>query len=69
MSNPFKKIASNSKETKNSNQWKGAKTRSTTVSKICSACGAPRPKRTDLRVCAYCGLEFMTIDKTIHPDI
>ena len=28
--------------------------------RACATCGAPRPERTDLRTCDYCGTAFMT---------
>ena len=28
--------------------------------RTCATCGAPRPERTDLRTCDYCGTAFMT---------
>lgn len=68
MSNPFKKIASNAKETKNKKQWEGSKTNAAIATKTCGSCGAPRPKRSDLRVCAYCGLTYMDVDTAIKTD-
>lgn len=68
MSNPFKKIAKNARETKAKKQWEGVKETSETYSKICDSCGAPRPKKTDIRNCAYCGFEFMLVDTKIIID-
>ncbi len=65
MPNPFKKIAKNAKETKAKKQWEGVKEESDTITRSCDSCGAPRPKNTDIRNCAYCGFQFLQIENEI----
>ena len=67
MGNPFKKITTNSEQTKK--QWDSVKETSTVASKQCYSCGAPRPKNTNLTICGYCGSKFMSINEKINPDI
>lgn len=67
MSNPFKKITKNSESTKK--QWDSFKETSSVNAKQCSACGAPRPKKTNLTTCDYCGSIFMNIAIEIKADI
>lgn len=68
MSNPFKKIADNSKTSKNKSQFKDSKTSSEVSSNTCGQCGAPRPKNTNLTTCDYCGFRFMDIDTIVKSD-
>lgn len=66
MSNPFKKIADNAKNTKSSQQFFVEKKVSTSYVLICEVCGAPRPKKTNLTKCDYCKSSFMDIDANIR---
>ncbi|MDP5229634.1 MAG: hypothetical protein NWQ38_04520 [Cellulophaga sp.] len=68
MSNPFKKIADNAKNTKNVQQHLGAKSITTSYVVDCETCGAPRPKNTNLTTCSYCKSVFMNTNTTIKPD-
>jgi len=67
MANPFEKIIKNSEKTKK--QWDSEKKDSTVDAKQCNTCGAPRPKKTNLTTCDYCGTRFMSIDEKITPDL
>lgn len=58
--NPFKKIIDKSNDTQK--KWEAANKDGAVVTKACTSCGAPRPKKTDLTTCAFCGFKFMTID-------
>ena len=66
MTNPFKKITQNAKESKK--DWERKK-KSETITRKCEGCGAARPKDTNLTTCDYCGFQFMNIDKEIKTDI
>lgn len=68
MSNPFKKIADNAKNTKNVQQHIGVKTVTSSYAMACETCGAPRPKNTNLSICDYCRSPFMQINYTIKSD-
>jgi ribosomal protein L37AE/L43A len=59
MSNPFKKISANAKET--AKKWDSNKQAATIDSRKCPQCGAPRPVNTDIADCSYCGYKFMEI--------
>jgi len=65
-SNPFKKIINNSKETKP--VYDDVRTDASIETKTCKACGAPRPRKTNLTTCAFCGHRFMDIDANIQSD-
>lgn len=67
MANPFKKITDNAEKTKK--EWDSVKERSSVNAKQCETCGAPRPKKTNLTTCNYCGTIFMSISEKINPDI
>lgn len=64
MSNPFKKIAGNSRDT--AKKWESFKGTSTVDSRKCPRCGAPRPVNTNIANCSYCGFKFMDTDVIIH---
>lgn len=64
MSNPFKKIVQNTKESEK-HYSKGAKTTSEIKTRVCKNCKAPRPADTNLTTCDYCGFKFMDIDVVI----
>jgi len=66
MSNPFKKITKNAETSKK--KWDGIRTEATSSTKTCKGCGAPRPKKTNLTTCNYCGFTFMDIDVEIKAD-
>jgi len=63
MSNPFKKIAQNAKDTQK--KYGSENQESGTSSRKCEGCGAVRPSDTNLTTCDYCGFKFMTIDSEI----
>lgn len=64
MSNPFKKIADNSKQT--AKKWDNLKTQSAVNTVTCPHCGAPRPVNTNIGTCAYCGFKFMELEVKIN---
>lgn len=63
MSNPFKKIIKRANETQK--RFESDNKEANVATTACSSCGAPRPKRTNLTTCSYCGFKFMTIDAEI----
>lgn len=68
MANPFKKIIKNTEESEQASYKKDMHKESSIETKTCPNCGAPRPRRTDLRRCDYCGYEYMNINEKINPD-
>jgi len=64
--NPFKKIIINSIETKP--VYDGVQIDASIESKTCKSCGAPRPNKSNLATCAFCGTKFMDIDAQITSD-
>jgi hypothetical protein len=59
MSNPFKKITKKSEDTKSELYQKGITTKTSTTTRCCDSCGAPRPKKSNLTRCDYCKQTFM----------
>lgn len=68
MANPFKKITKKSEDTKSNLYSKGITTETTTSTRSCEACGAPRPKKSDLGRCDYCKQTFMENVKDFKAD-
>lgn len=66
MTNPFKKTANTAKET--AKKWESKKEEASLHSRSCASCGAARPVNTNLANCAYCGYQFMAVDKIIKPE-
>ena len=64
MSNPFKKIALNSQDTKSTFFDQNINENASNETLTCKGCGAPRPFKSDLSQCQYCRATFMNI-KTI----
>lgn len=68
MANPFKKITKKSVDTKSDLYRRGITTETTIMTKSCDACGAPRPKKSNLERCDYCKQTFMKNVKNFKAD-
>jgi len=59
MTNPFDKLAENSKKSAHVDE---AAVKETSVdARQCPNCGAPRPVGTNISRCTYCEFEFMVV--------
>lgn len=58
MPNPFSRLSRNASASTRPHPEQ--RTTSEARARTCATCGAPRPTRTDLRACDYCGTAFMT---------
>jgi hypothetical protein len=59
MTNPFDKLAANSKASAHVDE--STVKDATLGSRQCPQCGASRPEGTDISHCTYCGFEFMVV--------
>ncbi|MDR0480764.1 MAG: hypothetical protein LBG66_02640 [Gallionellaceae bacterium] len=57
--NPFQQLAENSQNS--AHQDDRVVEDSTVAARKCPRCGAPRPARTDISHCAYCGERYMVV--------
>lgn len=68
MSNPFKKIAINAETSRGKMYTQGERTETSAASKSCEACGAPRPRNSNLVKCDYCKTSFMKNVQSFNAD-
>ena len=67
MPNPFSRLSRNA--TASTRAHPEQRDASQARARTCATCGAPRPARTDLRTCDYCGTVFMTAPtQEVRPD-